>query len=63
VWEWGRELVLGDHLHPADRGRDRAGRRPWVFPTREQAVAAVARWRREAVPRRWPLWPDIACFR
>lgn len=63
VWEGGRETVLGDHLHPADRRRDRGTRRPWVFATHAEAAEAVARWRREAVPRRWALLAPWAVWR
>jgi hypothetical protein len=53
VWEFGREKMLGDHLHPTNPRLDRAKRRPWVYPTREAAAAGLREWRAVSLPRRW----------
>lgn len=63
VWEWGRETQLGDHLHPTDRRRDSARRRPWVFKTWSEAWAATTEWGRTAGAARWGLLAGIALWR
>lgn len=65
VWEWGEERQLGDHLHPTDPRRDwPVARRPWVWPTKAEAKAAVKAWRRDVLPRRWGgLLAPVVCHR
>jgi len=54
VWEWGRCVTLGDHLHPTRPARDwSARRRPWVFPTRRAAGDALRRWESVGRVNRW----------
>lgn len=64
VWEWGRCVTLGDHLHPTRPARDWPNRRkPWVFPTKAAAAAALDRWEGVTLRNRWGFFAAVAMGR
>jgi hypothetical protein len=64
VWEWGHPVVLGDHLHPTRPALDWPHRRrPWVWPTEDEAVAAYKAWRKDGPRMRWSLFSSLAMWR
>jgi hypothetical protein len=64
VWEWGRCVYLGDHLHPTRPRLDWAvARRPWVFASKAEAVAGLRRWRAVGLTGRWGLLAPYALYR
>lgn len=64
VWEWGKCVTLGNHLHPTRPEKDRPNApRPWVFPTPEVARAALKAWRVFGLRARWKDRAAIALGR
>jgi hypothetical protein len=64
VWEWGHPVVLGDHLHPTRPALDWPHRRrPWVWKTEDEAVAAYKAWKRTGPWLRYGLFGGLSSWR
>lgn len=53
VWEQGKAVVLGPHIHPTDPSKDKPFRRAWTWPTAPDARRWLDYWRTEPLRRRW----------
>lgn len=63
VFELGKRVLLGPHLHPVWPRLDGRRVRPWAFPTADEAREYLRKWRARGMVRRWGLFAGSVLWR